>query len=136
MSESDTAGDTEESPLEQIAAGVTMALIFLVAFGLLALDFAWFWVVFPVGFAGVLPAVIGLVRYYEQANERDERDAADDTDDTDDPLETLKRQYARGEIDEAEFERRLDGLLGSDSAADTAVDEPTPEPADRETVRE
>ena len=133
MSESDTAGDTEESPLEQIAAGVTMALIFLVAFGLLALDVAWFWVVFPVGFAGVLPAVIGLVRYYEQAAERDERDAADDTDD---PLETLKRQYARGEIDEAEFERRLDGLLDSDSAADTAVDEPTPEPADRETVRE
>ncbi|TQQ78970.1 SHOCT domain-containing protein [Halonotius roseus] len=133
MSESDTAGDTEESPLEQIAAGVTMALIFLVAFGLLALDFAWFWVVFPVGFGGVLPAVIGLVRYYEQAAERDERDAADDTDD---PLETLKRQYACGEIDEAEFERRLDGLLGSDSAAETAVDEPTPEPADRETARE
>ena len=132
MSESDSDdGDTEESPLEQIAAGVTMALIFLVAFGLLALDVAWFWVVFPVGFAGVLPAVIGLVRYYEQS-----ASTAESAADTDDPLETLKRQYARGEIDETEFERRLDGLLDSDSAAETAVDEPTPEPADSETARE
>ena len=28
-----------------------------------------------------------------------------------DPVEALRGRYARGEIDEAEFERRLDGLL-------------------------
>ena len=132
MSDPAPAGDTDEQPpLEQVAAGVTTTLILLVAFGLLALDVAWFWVAFPVGFAGVLPAVIGLVRYYEQS-----ASTAESAADTDDPLETLKRQYARGKIDEAEFERRLDGLLDSDSAAETAVDEPTPEPADSETVRE
>ncbi len=38
--------------------------------------------------------------------------------DEDAALETLKRQYAVGEIDEAEFERRLETLLGTGSVAD------------------
>jgi len=79
----------------------------------------------------VLPAVIGLVRYYEQS-----ASTAESAADTDDPLETLKRQYARGEIDEAEFERRLDGLLDSDSAAETALHEATTDTAERESARE
>ncbi|WP_312912391.1 SHOCT domain-containing protein [Natronosalvus caseinilyticus] len=32
------------------------------------------------------------------------------------PLETLKDRYARGEIDDAEFERRLDRLVETDEA--------------------
>ncbi|MFC6724426.1 SHOCT domain-containing protein, partial [Halobium palmae] len=61
--------DDEETPLEQVVAGVVIATIFLVGFGLLALGFPWFWVAFPVGFAGVLPAAIGLVRWYESRRE-------------------------------------------------------------------
>ncbi|MFC6765694.1 SHOCT domain-containing protein [Natrinema soli] len=33
-------------------------------------------------------------------------------------LDTLKRQYAVGEIDDTEFERRLETLLENDSIAD------------------
>jgi len=46
------------------------------------------------------------------------------TDEGNDPLETARRRYARGEIDEAELERRLAALLETE-----AVD-----PADQEAV--
>ncbi|TQQ80046.1 SHOCT domain-containing protein [Halonotius terrestris] len=110
---------------------MTTTLILLVAFGLLALDVAWFWVAFPVGFAGVLPAVMGLVRYYERSAATDEPAA---TDERDDPVEALKDRYARGEIDDAEFERRLEELLGSASPA--TVEEARSTTAERESARE
>jgi hypothetical protein len=41
----------------------------------------------------------------------------DDADQDDaDPLETLRERYATGEIDEAEFERRVDRLLETDES--------------------
>jgi len=54
-------------------------------------------------------------------------------------LETLKRQYAVGEIDDAEFERRLETLLETDSVAhveDQIGGEPGPsdDPVDADTT--
>lgn len=111
MADDDT---DEETPLEQVVVGVVMALTFLVGFGLLAVGYPWFWIAFPVGFAGVLPAAIGLVRLYESRTatsegERDERT---------DALESLRERYARGEIDEAEFESRLELLLETESVSE------------------
>ncbi|GAB3040287.1 SHOCT domain-containing protein [Natronobiforma cellulositropha] len=40
----------------------------------------------------------------------------------DDPLEELKRRYADGEIDDAEFEHRLERLLGVDDALEGVFD--------------
>ncbi|WP_226006893.1 SHOCT domain-containing protein [Natrinema salinisoli] len=37
------------------------------------------------------------------------------------PLEELKRRYAAGEIDEAEFERRLERLVAVDEIPDDAT---------------
>ena len=37
--------------------------------------------------------------------------ASSDVDSTQDPLETLRDRFARGEIDQEEFERRLESLL-------------------------
>jgi len=104
--------------VETVVAGVVSALTFAVGFGLLALGVWWFWIVFPVGFAGVLPAALGLTRLYRTGDETvDQSTAATEQD----ALETLRERYARGEIDEAEFERRLDALLETESA-DEAVD--------------
>lgn len=44
-----------------------------------------------------------------------------------DPMETLRERYARGDVDEAEFERRLDRLVETEDldAADATVDRET-----------
>lgn len=39
-----------------------------------------------------------------------------------DPIEVLQARYARGEIDEAEFERRLDRIMDSNEAAGRDAD--------------
>jgi hypothetical protein len=44
-----------------IVAGVISLLILGTAFALFALDIEYFWIVFPVGFGGVLPVALGLV---------------------------------------------------------------------------
>jgi uncharacterized membrane protein len=56
----------------------------------------------------------------------------------DDPFEELKRRYAAGEIDDEEFERRIDLLVGVDGAfedvfSETASDEAASRPLETET---
>jgi len=43
------------------------------------------------------------------------------TDDADDPVEVLGERYADGEIDEAEFERRLERLLATEDGPEGAA---------------
>ncbi|QOS10830.1 DUF2078 family protein [Haloferax gibbonsii] len=112
----DGAGDDEDSALEELVAGVVMGLIFLVGFGLLALGVSWFWIVFPVGFAGVLPAAIALVRIYESRRGGDADESL--TTETEDALETLRRRYATGELSEEEFEAKVERLLETETVAD------------------
>jgi uncharacterized membrane protein len=123
-----TGEDEDDTPLQEVVAGVVIGLILLTAFTLLALGYPFFWVVFPVGFAGVLPAAIGLTKLYERRKRR-ERDS-DQADETETALETLRRRYATGEIDEAEFERRVERLLGTETVAD--ADEYVREARERE----
>ncbi|SEK36983.1 SHOCT domain-containing protein [Haloferax larsenii] len=108
--------DDDDSPLEELVAGVVIGLIFLVGFGLLALDVSWFWVAFPIGFAGVLPAALALVKIYESRGE----DGAEDSQqsETQDALETLRQRYAAGELTEAEFEAKVERLLETETVAD------------------
>ena len=106
--------DGEETPLELIVTGAVTGLILLVAFGLMAAGFGFFWVVFVVGFAGVLPMALGLVRLYQRRQKEDESAG----DETEDALEALRQRYARGEISETEFEHRVERLLETESVAD------------------
>ena len=114
--------EDDDTPLQSIVAGVTTGLILTVAFGLLALGVPWFWVVFPVGFAGLLPVALGVTKWYEQRQTDHRTHQSESTTTTEeDALETLRNRYARGEIDEAEFERRLEALLETESIDEAAA---------------
>ncbi|SDM08569.1 Short C-terminal domain-containing protein [Halogranum gelatinilyticum] len=133
-------GEDDDTPLQELVAGVVIAAILLVAFGLLALDVAFFWVAFPVGFAGVLPAALALTKLYEQRRQRREREEtpadADVSDERADALAVLRGRYARGELDEEEFEHRLERLLETERVADAKAHvEREKRRAERETER-
>jgi len=112
-----------------------IALVLVVTLGLSALT--------AVLSLGALPAVITIVgwflvapvlailTYYE-----DESDAPAENDD---PVATLRDRYARGELTESEFERRLDRLLETERAERSAVDDGNAVASgerDRERIRE
>lgn len=92
-------------PLAAVVPGAVTALTLLVAFGLLALDVDAFWVAFPVGFGGVLPAALAAAARVDARS----TDAAEDA--TDEALADLRTRYARGDLSEAEFEREVEALL-------------------------
>lgn len=69
---------------------------------------SWFWLVWVLGFAVLLPLVAIAVGGGEAADDHAESPGDDDETDA---LEELKRRYARGELDEEAFERGLERLL-------------------------
>jgi len=109
--------DDEETPLESVAAGAVTFLTLAVAFGLLALGNPYFWVAFVVGFGGGMPLAVGLAKYYESRHEREQSSRSGDSD-TDAALADLRERYARGELDDDEFEARVERLLETESISD------------------
>lgn len=84
----------------------------VLGFGFIALGlgYSWFWVVWVVGFVSLVPITAILTdrladRTQEAPTESDEAEA----------LDVLRERYAAGELDEAEFEHRLDALLGTET---------------------
>jgi hypothetical protein len=112
--------DDDETPLQSAAAGAVTFLTLGVGFGLLALGDPYFWVAFPVGFGGLMPMAIGLARWFESREETRSRSEATPRreDDTDAALADLRERYARGELDDEEFEARVERLLETESIAD------------------
>ena len=90
-----------------------IAATLILAFVLLAAGWEWFWIVFITGFAGVLPMVPTFVAWYKNKTSKTSQSVSTDERG---PLETLRNRYARGDIDEAELERRLDALLETETA--------------------
>ncbi len=115
----DTEGsEADVNPVQSVAIGAVTFLTLGVAFGLMALNVSYFWVAFPVGFGGGIPLAAGLARWYESRPDEsghrpDESDA-----DSDAALADLRERYARGELDEAEFEARVERLLETESVDD------------------
>jgi uncharacterized membrane protein len=132
--ESEQVPDDADTPLEEVTAGLVITLTLLVGFGLLFAGVEFFWVAFPVGFAGLLPAAMGLVKYYQGATDA----PASSRSETDQALDDLRQRYARGELTEAEFEARVERLLETESvgdARDYADRIETPPRTDRERER-
>jgi uncharacterized membrane protein len=115
--ESETDDDLS---LESLVTTAVVSLTMITAFGLLAAGVDWFWVVFIVGFAGVLPAASVLANWYES------RSASESS--TEQPIEALRTRYANGEISEAEFERRVETLIETEPGSETAQREPSSGP--------
>jgi uncharacterized membrane protein len=96
-------------PMSAVVSAVVTAGTLVVAFGLLALDVESFWLAFVVGFGVVLPAAVGLIEFDRDSGNRP---ATTDRDsEAEAALATLRQRYARGELSEVEFERRLEQLL-------------------------
>jgi|APHM01.1.fsa_nt_gi Predicted membrane protein len=117
----DPADTTSEPGLESAAVGAALLAGFGIAAVLYALGVGVWWIAFPM-IGGLVPLAVGLAEYYESSAERD--DTATDTDETADALERLRERYAQGELTEAEFERRLERLVETESVeeAQRAVD--------------
>lgn len=78
----------------------------------------YFWLIWVLGFAVVLP-IFGILFLEDEADSElaeDERDADVSTD----PLTSLRDQYARGDLTDEEFERKLDRLLETESPENAA----------------
>lgn len=92
--------------LPALAAVAVLGLGFIV----LALGYSWFWVVWVVGFVSLVPITAIVSEAIADADSGEESPA-----DEAEALEVLRERYAAGEIDDAEFERRLDALLGTET---------------------
>lgn len=92
-------------PLALLTSGAVTALTLAIAFSLLAVGFEYFWVTFIVGFGVVLPAAPGVAT--SQADRETEQISSP-------PLDELKQRYARGEVTDEEFERRVKRLLNAE----------------------
>lgn len=105
-------------------AGLVTMLTLGTAFTLAALGVSWFWVVFPVGFGGLMPVAVGAAkrRGHERTSWTDRwhdgrGDRSPGTADEDAALARLRERYANGELDEAAFESRLERLLLTEDTA-------------------
>lgn len=104
-------------------SGAVTALTLGVSFALLFLGVEDFWVAYPVGFGVVLPTALGVAVHGPWAAKGDCGRRTDEPDQTreyerdrdpEDRLDELRMQYARGEVSDAEFERRTERLLERD----------------------
>lgn len=123
--------EAEDDDLETLVAGAVTTLTLLVAFGLMFAGVPYFWVAFPVGFGGLLPTALAVVRLYKR------RPHSRSASEQDDALATLRDRYARGDLADAEFERQVERLIETEDA-EVAGEPPTgvePNPA-RERERE
>jgi len=118
MADRDEPAD-EEKDLEDYLTEITALLVLGAGLTALFLGYSWFWLVFVIGFAVVLPlvSVVGeaVVARYRSTSRRTPDPYADERADA---LEVLRERYARGQLSEDEFERRVERLVETETVAD------------------
>ncbi|WP_206424945.1 pentapeptide repeat-containing protein [Halosimplex salinum] len=120
--DSEGSGDSAEEDLSSAVGSVIVWGTLALGITLLLAGWSNFWMVFVIGFAVVLPLAGTLAGWYEERTaEAEPEPKSDDADERPDPLADLRRRYADGEIDDAEFERRVERLLETESMTDAEL---------------
>ncbi|WP_134672500.1 SHOCT domain-containing protein [Halorussus marinus] len=104
--ESDESGDN---------TATQVASLLVVGLGLLGLfaGIEGFWLVFVIGFAVVVPLVDTLLGDDEASADPDASVEAPES--KQEALDTLRDRYARGDLSDAEFERKVERLLETET---------------------
>jgi Predicted membrane protein len=105
--------DEDIEPIKSVAVGAALLTGFGIAAVLLALGVEFWWIGFPM-IGGLVPLAVALAGWYES----DEKFNNDMIDETENALHRLRERYANGELTDAEFERRLERLVATESVDD------------------
>ncbi len=92
-------------------AGIVSLVVLAVGLTVTAAGVPMAWLVWPLGYGVFLPLAIGY------AARRDEDTPDDGGDRAADPVARLRQRYVEGEIDEREFERKLELVMDDDGRA-------------------
>lgn len=93
-----------------LVVGLIVSMALLVTFGEIIVLFV---------LAGVVPTVVGFVGLSRTGGLPSQTGTRpDEVESEEDPVEELKRRYARGELSDAELERKVETLLGTDEGSD------------------
>lgn len=108
--------------LRENATGVVSMLVTAIWMGALFTGQEWWLAALLVGYIGVVP-LTGILFGDEEVREQWAEHGApkqSSTDEEDDALETLRQRYARGDLTEEQFERKLEQLLETETREDAA----------------
>ena len=94
---------------------VVVSVIAVLVLGVAYVAGAGFWLALAAGFVSI-PAGVKSIEWYESRS--DDGDSGERADDEQTPLARLRERYTTGDIDEAEFERRDEHLLETESVDD------------------
>mgnify|MGYP006274762639 FL=1 len=122
--------DSVGQRLRENAVGIVSTLVTAIWMGALFTNQDWWLAALLVGYVAVIPVTAMLFGDEEEAEEAMDgswdywrgkpkrEDDEDEDEDEETPLETLRRRYAEGELSEAQFERKLDQLLETETMED------------------
>ncbi|AFO56133.1 MULTISPECIES: SHOCT domain-containing protein [Natrinema] len=126
----DRTGEQLSTRVRENASGIASLLVTAIWLGAMVTDQGWWLAALLVGYIAVVP-IVELLFDETPADDRERNAPATDeieqdrgTTPTDavtndhDALETLRERYAAGELTDAQFERKLERLLDTETLAD------------------
>jgi uncharacterized membrane protein len=104
------------------ARTVSVASILVLGAGFVAMFFeiSWFWMIWVLGYTVFVPLLAITLGVDDEESEETAHDEREEprTDTGSDALETLRDRYARGELTDEQFERKLERLLETETIED------------------
>lgn len=110
--------------LDENITGIVSMLVLGLGFVALFAGVEYFFLIWILGFAVVVPIVAMLFENEDESEsptEHADRVPRRSDDDTNDALATLRERYARGDLTDEQFERKLDRLFETDNPENAAA---------------